>query len=120
MSLTQIQQRGANVSGYFSVGSELQGNGSFNGTVSPDKKIQFLVQAFANHLPLFFQGQIQANGNISGQYCSYRADTQQCDYNAGGYGTWSLSPISPGSSSFFPGSFIVSDLSGPVVDSKWS
>lgn len=119
MSLTQIQQRGASVSGYFSVGSELQGNGSFNGTVSSDKRIQFLVQSFANHLPLFFQGQIQANGSISGQYCSYHADTQQCDYNAGGYGTWSVSSISPGSSSFFPGSFSVGDLSALLVDSKW-
>jgi eukaryotic-like serine/threonine-protein kinase len=115
ISLSQIQQQGTNISGYLSVGSDLQGNGSFTGAVSTDKKIQFLVQAFANHLPLFFQGQIQANGNMSGQYCSYRADTHQCDYNAGGYGTWSVSSVSPGSSSFSPGSFIVGDLSALVA-----
>ena len=92
MSLTHIRQQGANISGYFSVGSELQGNGNFAGTVTATSNIQFLVQAFANHLPLFFQGQVHADGSMSGQYCSYRLNTQQCDYNAGGYGTWSVSP----------------------------
>ncbi len=97
MSLTQIQQHGTNISGYFSVGPELQGNGGFTGTVAPNSTIQFLVQSFANHLPLFFQGQVHADGSMSGQYCSYRLDTQHCDYNAGGYGTWSATPILPGS-----------------------
>jgi hypothetical protein len=98
MSLAAIQQQGANISGYFSVGPELQGNGAFAGTASTDKKIQFLVQAFANHLPLFFQGDIHADGSMSGQYCSYRTDAQQCDYYAGGYGSWSVSPVLFGSS----------------------
>jgi serine/threonine protein kinase len=89
MLLTQVQQNGANFRGYLILGAALQGNGNFTGIVSQDKKIQFLLEAFANHLPLLFQGQINADGSLSGTYCSAR--TNQCDYNSGGYGTWRVS-----------------------------
>ena len=89
MSLTQVQQNGANFKGYLTVGAGLQGNGNFTGTISQDKRIQFLVEAFANHLPLLFQGQINADGSLSGTYCSARAN--QCDYSGGGSGIWRVS-----------------------------
>ncbi|MBV8822050.1 MAG: serine/threonine protein kinase [Ktedonobacteraceae bacterium] len=95
MSLTHIQQNGMNFKGYLTLGADLQGNGNFTGTVSQDKKIQFLVEPFATHLPLWFQGQINADGGLSGTYCSAR--NHQCDPNGGGYGTWSVSPPSPSS-----------------------
>ena len=90
MSLNQIQQQGATISGNFSVGPGLVGNGPFNGTVTTGSKIQFTVPAFAGFLPLLFQGTIQPDGSISGTYCSARDN--QCDYTAGGYGNWSVSP----------------------------
>lgn len=109
MSLTRVQQNSANFTGYLSVGTNLQGSGNFTGTVSKDKKIQFLVAPFANHLPLLFQGQINTDGTLSGTYCS--ANGNQCDYNSGGgYGTWRVSAPSP--SSLLPsqnGSYALAD-----------
>jgi eukaryotic-like serine/threonine-protein kinase len=90
MSLNQVRQQGANISGYFSVGPGLSGNGPFNGTVSVDHKIQFTAPGSAGFPPLLFQGTVQPNGSISGTYCSARND--QCDYTAGGYGSWNVSP----------------------------
>ncbi len=97
MSLSRIEQNGANISGYFTVGSELQGNGNFQGKVSSDNKIQFTVQSYGGHPPLFFQGNIQKDGSMSGTYCSYV--NGHCDQTAGGYGTWSVGPPNSGSSS---------------------
>jgi len=91
MSLNQIQQQSANISGNFSVGPGLVGSGPFNGTVTVGRNVQFTVPSFATgFLPLLFQGTIQPDGSISGTYCSAR--NNQCDYTAGGYGTWSVSP----------------------------
>lgn len=95
MSLSQIKQNEANITGYFSVGAGLVGNGNFTGAVSTDNKIQFTVPGYAGLLPLFFQGQIQANGSMSGSYCSYQ--NNQCNYGAGGYGDWNVAPPSLGS-----------------------
>jgi eukaryotic-like serine/threonine-protein kinase len=94
MSLNQVRQQGASISGNFSVGPALIGNGPFNGTVSADK-IQFTVARYADFLPLLFQGTIQPDGSISGTYCS--ALNNQCDYSAGGYGNWNVSPVVLGS-----------------------
>jgi predicted Ser/Thr protein kinase len=97
MSLSRILQNGATINGYFTVGSELQGNGNFQGQVSGNNKIQFTVQSYAGHPPLFFQGNIQKDGSMSGTYCSYV--NGHCDQTAGGYGTWSVAPPNSGSSS---------------------
>jgi serine/threonine protein kinase len=97
MSLSQMRQNGASISGYFTVGPQLQGNGNFQGQVSSDNKIQFLVQSYAGHPPLFFQGKIQADGSMSGTYCSYV--NGHCDQSAGGYGNWSVGPPNSGLSS---------------------
>lgn len=91
MTLSSVQQSGANVNGNLVLGNGLQGDGPFNGTVSQNKAIQFTVPGLYGHLPLLFQGRIQANGSMSGTYCSYRGN-YQCDNQAGGYGDWNVSP----------------------------
>ncbi|SRR5579884_2133615 len=90
MSLSQLQQNGAAIRGYFSVGAGLVGNGNFTGTVTTDNKIQFLVPSYSGLLPLFFTGQIQKDGSISGSYCSYQNNS--CDYTGGGHGAWHVIP----------------------------
>ncbi len=97
MSLTRISQRGATISGYFAVGSGLSGSGNFTGSVTSDNKIQLTVPGVHGFLPLFFQGQIQSDGSITGTYCSYR--NTSCDYAGGGYGVWSVLPVVPQASS---------------------
>ncbi len=90
MALSQVQQQGASIRGNFLVGPGLQGNGPFNGTVSASRAVQFTVTGTFGHLPLLFQGTVQANGSMSGSYCSYR--NNQCDQTAGGYGSWNVAP----------------------------
>jgi hypothetical protein len=95
MSLSQVKQNGTNISGHFTVGAELNGSGDFTGTVSADNKLQFTVPSDQGNLPLFFQGQIHADGSISGTYCSYQ--NNQCNYGGGGYGDWHVAPPPPAS-----------------------
>ena len=87
----KIQQKGASISGYLALGPGLLGSGNFSGTVFTDNRIQFLVPASGKILPLFFQGYIRPDGSLSGKYCSYQYG--QCDYTAGGYGTWNAAPL---------------------------
>lgn len=95
LALSQIRQSGAAMSGYLTVGPTLQGSGNFTGMVSTDKSVRFLVQSYHGFLPLLFNGQMNADGSLSGSYCSAR--NNQCDYNGGGYGTWKVFPSSLGS-----------------------
>ena len=90
MTLTNIQQNQGTIGGYFSVGSELQGSGNFSGTVTKDNKVMFLVNGSNGNAPLLFSGTIQTDGSMSGNYCS--SINNQCDYNAGGFGTWKVNP----------------------------
>jgi serine/threonine protein kinase len=92
MTIAQIRQSNGNISGFLSLGPGLLGSGNFSGTVTEDKKLQFLVPSYSGLLPLFFQGQILANGSMSGTYCSYQ--NGQCNFSGGGYGTWQLAPSS--------------------------
>jgi eukaryotic-like serine/threonine-protein kinase len=105
MALSSIQQRGSAISGYFSVGQGLIGSGNFNGSVTIDHKIQFLVPGDGSLAPLFFQGVVQQNGTLSGTYCSQQ--NGQCNQAIGGFGIWKITPSSgqralniPTSSSF--------------------
>jgi serine/threonine protein kinase len=95
MSLSQVKQNETNITGYLAVGPGLLGNGDFMGTVSTDNQIQFTVPGYQGLLPLFFQGQIHADGSISGSYCSYQSN--QCNYGGGGYGDWNVAPSQPDS-----------------------
>ncbi len=91
MVLSQVQQDGMAIRGYFSVGSGLVGNGNFAGTVTIDSKIHFLVPSYGGLLPLFFDGRVQKDGSISGSYCSYQ--NNHCNYTGGGYGSWHVTPL---------------------------
>jgi serine/threonine protein kinase len=92
MTLSSIQQRGSAISGYFSVGQGLIGSGNFNGNVTIDHKIQFLVPGDGLLAPLFFQGAVQQNGTLSGTYCSQQ--NGQCNQAIGGFGIWKITPSS--------------------------
>ncbi len=96
MTLSQISQHNPNITGYATI-TGLQGSGSFSGQVTTSNRISFLVESFAGHAPLFFQGQIDSSGGMSGTYCSYVNNA--CDTGAGGYGTWKVSSAQVSSSS---------------------
>jgi len=90
MTLSEMQQHGSAINGNFIVSSELQGSGRFSGTVSTNKKVQFLVSSSNSFLPLFFTGQVRSDGGMSGTYCSYQ--NNQCNYGQG-YGDWQVNPL---------------------------
>ncbi len=91
MSLTRIHQTGTDISGFLTLANGLQGQASFTGTVSSGNILRFLVTPYTQYLPLLFQGQVKADGSLSGSYCSAR--NNQCDYSRGGFGTWKVSSI---------------------------
>jgi eukaryotic-like serine/threonine-protein kinase len=111
MTLTSVRQNGSAIIGYVTVSSGLQGSGSFSGTVGTNGSISFLVQAYSNHLPLYFNGTVYGGGGMSGSYCSWQ--NNQCDYAGGGYGTWSVTPASASLPSF--SSMAVNDQQVAVV-----
>jgi hypothetical protein len=90
VSLSNIRQAQSQISGYAAFGPGLIGDGNFSGAVTTTNQISFLVSTNGSILPLFFQGQIQTDGSIAGTYCSYA--NGHCDDQAGGYGTWNVSP----------------------------
>lgn len=98
MMLNGIVQHEQTIQGTFRVEQPLSGNGPFTGTIQADSSLQFTVHSsdVGAKRPLLFFGQIRQNGTISGQYCSLDA-TGSCNHAVGGYGTWSVQPISPGS-----------------------
>ncbi len=98
MALRQVTQQGGRIQGNFQVKPPLSGNGPFTGTVTTKAYIQFTVHSSdpSATQPLFFYGTVQSNGSISGEYCSLN-NLNQCDHSVGGYGTWSVQPVSSGS-----------------------
>ena len=97
MSLNPLSQTGGNISGNFQVGPPLLGSGSFNGTISTSGVIQFIVHSNQVFERLFFTGNLNNDGSLSGSYCSLNS-VGQCDYS-NGHGTWTVSPVTPGSGS---------------------
>ncbi len=97
MSLNPVSQNGGNISGNFQVGPPLLGNGPFTGTISTSGVIQFTVRSSQVFEPLFFTGNLLRDGSLSGSYCSLNS-AGQCDYS-NGHGTWTVSPVTPGSGS---------------------
>jgi hypothetical protein len=96
ISLTGIQQSEGNISGYLTLGTGLQGSGSFKGMVTTGKHIQFTVTDSTAHATLSFEGGIDssgtvADGTIAGSYCGLNQQGQ-C---SGAYGLWSVAPASP-------------------------
>ncbi len=92
-----IRQQQANIRGNFTVSGSLTGSGPFSGYVTNKNYIQFIVQS-RDVNPLFFNGTVQANGDLGGNYCSLDA-TGRCNSNVGGYGTWGVVQSSPSSGS---------------------
>jgi hypothetical protein len=86
MTLSVNQQQG-NISGQFTVAQPLKGNGPFTGSIDTQGNFQFLVTSSDTAAPILFQGSIQSDGSLKGQYCSVNA-SNQCDTAAGGYGVW--------------------------------
>src|SRR5205823_9661813 len=85
-----MQQNQGNISGQFRVSLPLTGNGPFTGNIDTARHIQFTVQGFEGHAPLFFSGLVQSDGSMSGNYCSLGANSQ-CSPQAGGGGIWRVS-----------------------------
>jgi len=88
MALTRIQQNQENISGYLTVGSELQGNGSFKGTVDTSQHIQFTVIDSTGRATLSFEGIADTDGTLAGSYCTL-VQQGRC---VGDYGVWSVTP----------------------------
>ncbi|SRR6266487_624257 len=94
MALSVQQESGeGEISGRFTVGAPLVGNGPFSGTVATNKYIQFTVPRHKNIAPLFFYGWVQADGSLKGDYCSLNYQNQ-CDPAAGAGGTWDVTKSS--------------------------
>ncbi len=104
ITLSQVQQNGSAISGRFAVGSGLLAGNTFSGSVTSDRKIEFLVPGYPGLAALLFDGQVQADGSLSGTYCSINAN-RQCDKNVGGWGDWNAVP--PGHPSSFASDGIV-------------
>ena len=90
LSLTRIQQNQRAIRGSF-IGTQsngLQVNEPFSGTIDAHGHIRFTVAEYAGQVILSFDGSMQSDGTLEGNYCSL--DPQgQC---AGEYGIWSASP----------------------------
>ena len=73
MSLTAIQQNQGNISGDF---TGLHRAGTFNGIINASKHIQFMVKDSAGRLILSFDGDMDSDGELSGNYCSVDQDAR--------------------------------------------
>lgn len=83
MSLTGMQQQQGNLCGSF---TGLNETGTFIGSITTDGHIQFVVTGQAGQALLTFDGLMQPDGTLAGNYC--RTVTRTCS----DYGIWSLSP----------------------------
>jgi len=83
MSLTGIQQQHGNLCGSF---TGLNEKGTFNGSINTDGHIQFAVTGQPGQVLLTFDGDMQPDGTLAGNYCHPVAGT------CSDYGILSLSP----------------------------
>ena len=98
MSLTNIKQVSREISGHLALGPGLLGDGFFTGTVDTARRIQFTVPGAFGNGPLHFSGIVQADGSLTGSYCSLD-QTNRCNPSAGGYGIWNVKPATAGQAS---------------------
>ncbi len=85
-----IQQNQGKINGQFTVGPALVGSGPFTGTIDTAKHLRFTVASFHGNAPLLFDGAMQSDGSLSGNYCSVGSNGQ-CNAQAGAGGTWKVS-----------------------------
>ncbi|MDQ2904324.1 MAG: protein kinase [Chloroflexota bacterium] len=98
MTLSPVHQSQGTINGQFNVaGPELIGSGPFSGTVDTQGNVSFTVTS-SGVRPLLFTGTINKDGSISGSYCSLDG-TNHCNHAVGGFGTWRVQPVPPGSGS---------------------
>jgi hypothetical protein len=102
LSLWGIKQDGPQISGYYtieaisvdngyySMQSSFIDSGYFTGKMTINNKIRVLIPSSDSSSPLFFKGQFQPDGSISGTYCSYWHN--HCEYSRGKYGNWNVTP----------------------------
>ncbi len=90
MSLTGIRQSEGNITGNFTVGIGLRGSGSFRGMITATKHIQFTVIDDTGRAILSFDGDMQSDGTIAGNYCSLDQEGR-CSSR---YGLWTVAPAS--------------------------
>jgi len=101
ISLTNIRQQQGNITGYFggipenTIFNGKPQNGPFTGTVNTAKQIRFIVTSNTGQVTFSFNGVIQPDRTIAGEYCNLGEATGQCN----DYGIWSLSPTSERNSS---------------------
>jgi eukaryotic-like serine/threonine-protein kinase len=88
-----FQQKQGSISGYFTVDQPLVGSNAFTGAVTVKQNIEFTVQSYHGNGPLFFYGRVNADGSLSGSYCSLDA-SGHCNANAGASGVWQVSVCS--------------------------
>ncbi|MFL5628702.1 MAG: serine/threonine protein kinase [Ktedonobacteraceae bacterium] len=86
MALT-IQQNNSDITGSFTVNAPLVGSNPFTGHVNPGKHIWFTVKSYKGNAPLYFDGTIQPDGSLTGNYCSLGSNGQ-CSAQTGASGTW--------------------------------
>jgi serine/threonine protein kinase len=85
MALTHMQQKDGFISGSFSA---MRISGPYSGFLDTSKHIYFTVAASRGLGPLYFYGVVQADGNLSGEFCEIDQDGQ-CLSN-GIFGVWSV------------------------------
>ena len=83
ISLTGIQQQRGSICGTF---TGLSGTAPFRGSIAPDGHIQIQIMNRAGQGPLTFDGSVQPDGTLAGNFCRPKAG--RCS----DYGLWSLSP----------------------------
>jgi serine/threonine protein kinase len=92
-----LQQSQSLISGNVAIYSPLSGSGQItSGYVTTGNYIQFIIQP-SGLAPLYFKGNVQSGGSMSGSYCSLGSNGR-CDPNAGGQGVWNTNAVSSGGS----------------------
>jgi hypothetical protein len=84
MSLTGIQNQQGKLRGSF---TGLNETGTFQGSVTPNGHIQFVITGQARQALWTFDGFIQPDGTVAGSFCHSLAGV------CSSYGLWSLSPL---------------------------
>jgi eukaryotic-like serine/threonine-protein kinase len=94
MLLTGMRQDQEHVSGYLTLGSDMQGSGHFSGTIDSTKALEFVVTDSEGNAPLFFRGVMQSATALNGEYysCNLPGPGQgdQCQRASGSYGIWDI------------------------------
>lgn len=94
MSLTGIRQNQSQISGYLTLGPNIQGSGPFKGIIDVKKHFQFIVTDATGNSRLFFEGAMQSPTTLSGDYynCSLGGPSQgnRCIRASDSYGIWNV------------------------------